>query len=397
MGRNEQLRNAWPFINIYPGLADGTPDRIKAAGRLVADLAADLPPSIPIASLHRAGSRRHGGLGDGDAITRDIRGHRPHLRRRPHTRRFAAPPFPAAQLDHCHRYSNDRATTDSNRRMAQALSAAKLDVQLNLVNDVGHDLWKNYYADPRFYQALLQHRRHSAGAATTTLSQAPRAAGHYRMLFTAKVGDQWIDLPYALYLPRGYEKGADRFPAILYLHDLSERGNGLGWIFNAGIEAALASNFRPDVFPVDRSVLTGLVSEEEFREMRPAMFERLAPGDLDGLRATAPGPAGLWLVTVAGYMALVVGLMLLVGMIVAGLGGDAVGEARRRLRNGFARRRRSQPGNRQPDWQVASRRANMRGRKQTRRPCATRLPSRLRFRMCGQNGKSCFRKGYCAH
>jgi cytochrome b subunit of formate dehydrogenase len=82
------------------------------------------------------------------------------------------------------------------------------------------------------------------------------------------------------------------------------------------------THLRPDIFPVDKSVLTGLVSEEEFRDTRPELFERLrSRGQLDAMRTTAPGRRTLWLVTAAGYTALGVGLALLVGMVVAGLGG----------------------------------------------------------------------------
>ena len=82
------------------------------------------------------------------------------------------------------------------------------------------------------------------------------------------------------------------------------------------------SHLRPDIFPIDRSVLTGLVGEEEFRETRPEFYERLRQqGRLDALRTTAPGRRVFWLVTLAGYGALVVGLALLAGMIFAGLGG----------------------------------------------------------------------------
>jgi cytochrome b subunit of formate dehydrogenase len=82
------------------------------------------------------------------------------------------------------------------------------------------------------------------------------------------------------------------------------------------------THLRPDVFPVDRSVLTGLVGEDEFQETRPELFERLRQqGRLDTLRTTAPGHRVFWLVTAAGYAALLVGLALLAGMIVAGLEG----------------------------------------------------------------------------
>jgi cytochrome b subunit of formate dehydrogenase len=82
------------------------------------------------------------------------------------------------------------------------------------------------------------------------------------------------------------------------------------------------SHLRPDIFPIDRSVLTGLVGEEEFQETRPEFMERLQQqGRLDALRTTAPGRGVFWLITAAGYVALFVGMALLAGMIFAGLGG----------------------------------------------------------------------------
>jgi len=81
------------------------------------------------------------------------------------------------------------------------------------------------------------------------------------------------------------------------------------------------THFRPDRFPADMSVLTGLVSEEEFKEDRPEYFERLErEGKLDAMRTTSPGLAVLWCIRTFGFLALAVGLALLLGMIVASLG-----------------------------------------------------------------------------
>ncbi len=81
------------------------------------------------------------------------------------------------------------------------------------------------------------------------------------------------------------------------------------------------THFRPDRFPADMSVLTGLVSEEEFKEDRPEYFERLErEGKLEALRTTSPGLFVLWCIRSFGFLALAVGLALLVGMIVASLG-----------------------------------------------------------------------------
>jgi len=106
------------------------------------------------------------------------------------------------------------------------------------------------------------------------------------------------------------------------------------------------THFRPDKFPMDLSVLTGLVSEDELREERPEYLARIREkrlgqieaaglkeanleyiertrqeGKLDEVRATVPSRKGLWLIMLGGFVALAVGLSLLVGMILAGLGG----------------------------------------------------------------------------
>ena len=50
-----------------------------------------------------------------------------------------------------------------------------------------------------------------------------------------------------------------------------------------------ATHFRPDKFPMDMSILTGIVSEEEMHHERPEYLERLrAEGRIEELQATAP-------------------------------------------------------------------------------------------------------------
>jgi cytochrome b subunit of formate dehydrogenase len=81
------------------------------------------------------------------------------------------------------------------------------------------------------------------------------------------------------------------------------------------------THFRPDRFPADMSVLSGLVSEEEFKEDRPEYFERLErEGKLEAMRTTSPGLFVLWSIRTFGFLALAIGLALLLGMIVASLG-----------------------------------------------------------------------------
>lgn len=109
-----------------------------------------------------------------------------------------------------------------------------------------------------------------------------------------------------------------------------------GYWFNVanvihGYEALLAAGFifsihffnahlRWEKFPVDDVIFTGQVPEEEFREERAEQFERLAKtGELDALRVP---PAPGWqhvLARVVGLFALVIGTLLIVLIVLAGL------------------------------------------------------------------------------
>ncbi len=109
-----------------------------------------------------------------------------------------------------------------------------------------------------------------------------------------------------------------------------------GWVLNVAKiihseEALLATGFvfaihffnthlRADKFPLDMAILTGLVTEAELREERPEFLRRIEQeGKLDRLAATAPSQRRLWLIAMGGFVALAIGLGLLVGMMVAGL------------------------------------------------------------------------------
>ena len=75
------------------------------------------------------------------------------------------------------------------------------------------------------------------------------------------------------------------------------------------------THFRPDKFPMDMSILTGLVSEEEMQHERSEYYERLRrEGRLDEFRAVTPSRARLWAVGLAGAVALFIGLALLAGI-----------------------------------------------------------------------------------
>ncbi len=75
------------------------------------------------------------------------------------------------------------------------------------------------------------------------------------------------------------------------------------------------THLRPEKMPLDRSILTGLVTEEELREERGRLVQRLSEaGRLEELRAEAPHPGAHWAVFAAAAAALATGLALLVGM-----------------------------------------------------------------------------------
>jgi cytochrome b subunit of formate dehydrogenase len=109
-----------------------------------------------------------------------------------------------------------------------------------------------------------------------------------------------------------------------------------GWIFNVallvhGEEALLAvgfivtihffnSHMRPHKFPMDMTMFTGVVGEEEYRLERPLEVERLrVTGELS--RRTAPPPDAGFMrrARIGGGVAIAVGLMLFVLIVVAAL------------------------------------------------------------------------------
>ncbi len=76
------------------------------------------------------------------------------------------------------------------------------------------------------------------------------------------------------------------------------------------------THFRPDKFPMDMSILTGVVSEEEMHHERPEVLERLRrEGRLEQLQTRAPAQSRLWAVRIGGGIALVIGLAALAGII----------------------------------------------------------------------------------
>ena len=80
------------------------------------------------------------------------------------------------------------------------------------------------------------------------------------------------------------------------------------------------AHFRPEKFPMDLSVLTGLVSLEHLRKYRPEYVARLErEGKLDQLRRVAPSSRRLWLNVFGGLLVFSLGLCLLAVTLLASL------------------------------------------------------------------------------
>jgi hypothetical protein len=98
--------------------------------------------------------------------------------------------------------------------------------------------------------------------------------------------------------------------AVLVIH--SEEGL-LAILFIFSIHF-VNTHLRPDSFPMDLVIFTGVESEEEFKHKRPLEYERAVKnGNLDK-RLVAEAP-GIWQINfskVVGYIAIAIGLTLLI-------------------------------------------------------------------------------------
>ncbi|RMH02962.1 MAG: hypothetical protein D6702_07405 [Planctomycetota bacterium] len=78
------------------------------------------------------------------------------------------------------------------------------------------------------------------------------------------------------------------------------------------------THLRSEKFPMDVSIYTGVISEDELREERPEQFERLlAAGELERLQVAGRSSLSVWLAYLWGAVALFLGLFLL-AMIILG-------------------------------------------------------------------------------
>jgi cytochrome b subunit of formate dehydrogenase len=80
------------------------------------------------------------------------------------------------------------------------------------------------------------------------------------------------------------------------------------------------THLRADKFPADMSVLTGLYGKHEFETERPEYMERLRlEGKLEKMHVSVPSKRYLLFVRLGGYLALLLGLGLLAGIVLAAM------------------------------------------------------------------------------
>jgi predicted peptidase len=251
INKSEKFRDWYPLINIYPAYVENHPDRIKAVARLMNDAMARF--RIDRERVYCTG------LSLGGTATWLMALEAPEMFAgiAPISGREAAPDRAGSLLRHVFTWlvagTNDGAFTEAARKMAGALTQAKAELQFSSVPGGDHGVWIRYYADARFYEQLLEHRRLSPEQRKAREQSGPPGLrpdppaepGHHRLAFTTTIADKPVAIPYGLYLPRGYDKSKDRLPALLYLHDPADRGTDLAWRLSMGFDPAMANNGYP--------------------------------------------------------------------------------------------------------------------------------------------------------
>jgi len=80
------------------------------------------------------------------------------------------------------------------------------------------------------------------------------------------------------------------------------------------------AHLRPEKFPMDLSLMTGMVSETHLRKHRPDYIARLErEGKLDDMRQLAPSRGHMWLKIAGGFTVFTLGLCLMVVALLASL------------------------------------------------------------------------------
>jgi len=76
------------------------------------------------------------------------------------------------------------------------------------------------------------------------------------------------------------------------------------------------THLRPEKFPMDKVIFTGRVTEEELKNERPIEYERLVKsGELESLRASAPGHWLHKVTRIGGFTAVFIGIILIILII----------------------------------------------------------------------------------
>ncbi|MCF6191864.1 MAG: cytochrome C, partial [Candidatus Hydrothermae bacterium] len=78
------------------------------------------------------------------------------------------------------------------------------------------------------------------------------------------------------------------------------------------------NHLRPENFPMDLSIFTGRIPLERFKRERPEEYQRrVEAGTLEEILVDAPSPCHLRIARTVGWLALVSGLVLMVGILAA--------------------------------------------------------------------------------
>ncbi len=81
-----------------------------------------------------------------------------------------------------------------------------------------------------------------SASAGQLVAQLPDTEGFYNLTWRGQIEGHDVSIPARVYLPRGYDKGQERFPVALYLHDDAQRGSDLKAVAGVGFERALRND-----------------------------------------------------------------------------------------------------------------------------------------------------------
>ena len=274
--RNERFRDGFPCIVVFP-VYDNQPHNITAVARLLEDVCRKF--RVDTERVYLTGLSQ-GGTGSWLVA---LEAPERFAAIAPLAGRAVNPQQVGERLKYLSVWAivgtSDGDYTTGMKAMAESIRKAGGDVQLSLVPGAGHDIWPRYYYDQRFYDWLLAHRRLTPAerqardrrdpAAPTPF---PQQAGQYKLQFQATVAEnKTVSLTYGLQLPRGYGQGQERWPALLCLHDLADRGTDLPLIFNWGQPVQVGVDAQP--FPAPPLVAVAPLCPPDRRWEEPEMVK----------------------------------------------------------------------------------------------------------------------------